>query len=102
MYDQSTEFRYSKSQLLDIYRTQMETGASNGDISHLFENGWDPKQSNGANGRSSWGKISDGRDAQGPNIAWEPKGDIQPIGLEEMSEEEKLVGLSTPPTVLPN
>ncbi|PMD35994.1 hypothetical protein L207DRAFT_587025 [Hyaloscypha variabilis F] len=91
MYDQSTEFRYSKSQLLDIYRTQMESGASNGDISHLFENGWDPKQSNGANGRSSWGKISDGRDAQGPNIAWEPKGDIQPIGLEEMSEEEKLL-----------
>ena len=94
MYDQSTEFRYSKSQLLDIYRAQVESGATNGDISHLFENGWDPKQSNGANGRASWGKSSDGRDAQGPNIAWEPRGDIQPIGLEEMSEEEKLVGPS--------
>lgn len=76
----------------------MESGVSNGDISHLFENGWDPKQPNGANGRSSWGKSSDGRDAQGPNIAWEPKGNIQPICLEEMSEEEKLVG---PPTCLP-
>lgn len=100
IYEQSTEFRYSKNQLLDLYRAQMDSGASNGDISHLFENGWDPKQANGANGRSSWGKSSDGRDTQGPNIAWEPKGNIQPIGLEEMSEEEKTVGassLSSPP-----
>jgi PERQ amino acid-rich with GYF domain-containing protein len=92
IYDQSTDFRYSKSQLLDFYRAQVESGAANGDISHLYENGWDPKQSNGANGRSSWGKSSDGRDTQGPSIAWEPKGNIQPIGLEEMTEEEKIVG----------
>ena len=102
MYDQPTEFRYSKNQLLDIYRAQVESGTANADISHLFESGWDPKQSNGANGRSSWGKNSDGRDAQGPNIAWEPRGDIQPIGLEEMSEEEKLVCPSIPLPLLLN
>jgi PERQ amino acid-rich with GYF domain-containing protein len=72
----------------------VESGASNGDISHLYENGWDPKQSNGANGRSSWGKSSDGRDTQGPGIAWESKGNIQPVGLEEMTEEEKIVGFA--------
>jgi PERQ amino acid-rich with GYF domain-containing protein len=101
VYDQSTEFRYSKSQLLDIYRAQIESGGSNGDISHLLENGWDPKQSNGANGRGSWGKSSDGRDAQGPNVAWESKGNIQPINLEEMTEEEKIVSTQTPLTTIP-
>ena len=90
-YDQSTDFRYSKSQLLDIYKAQVESGASNGDISHLLENSWDPKQSNGANGRAGWGKSNDGRDAQGPGICWESKGNVQPIGLEEMTEEEKIV-----------
>jgi PERQ amino acid-rich with GYF domain-containing protein len=95
-YEQSTDFRYSKSQLLDIYKAQVESGASNGDISHLLENSWDPKQSNGANGRAGWGKSNDGRDAQGPGICWESKGNVQPIGLEEMTEEEKLVCASTP------
>lgn len=99
-YDQQSEFRYSRNQLLEIYKQQQESGALERDISHLYEPGWDPRQSNGANGRSSWGKSTDGRDSYGPNIAWEPKGNVLPISLDEMTEEEKLVG--EPGFTLPN
>jgi len=97
IYEQPTEFRYTKNQLLDIYKAQRESGGLDRDISHLFENGWDPTQSNGANGRASWGKSSDGRDNQGPNIAWEPKGNIEPLSLQPMTEEEKNVSCTIHP-----
>ena len=92
MYEQSTDTRYSKNQLLDIYKGQEEVGALQRDVSHLFVNNWNPEHSNGTNGRSGWGKTNDGRDSYGPEICWEPHGNIRPMGLEEMSEQEKIVG----------
>ncbi|KAF4629921.1 hypothetical protein G7Y89_g8221 [Cudoniella acicularis] len=88
-YEQPTETRYSKNQLLDIYRAQEESGDLNGDVSRLFVNNWNPEQSNGANGRSGWGKSNDGRESYGPEICWDQSGNNRPISLEEMSEQEK-------------
>ncbi|KAG9234065.1 hypothetical protein BJ875DRAFT_27427 [Amylocarpus encephaloides] len=91
MYEQSTDTRYSKNQLLDIYKGQEEVGVPQRDLSHLFINNWNPEHSNGTNGRSGWGKTNDGRDSYGPEICWDTHGNIRPMGLEEMSEQERIL-----------
>ncbi|KAH6676552.1 hypothetical protein B0J14DRAFT_616038 [Halenospora varia] len=90
-YEQSTDMRYSKNQLLEIYRAQEESGALNGDVSRLFASNWNPEHSNGANGRTGWGKSNDGRESYGPEICWDANGNSRPVGLEEMSEQEKTI-----------
>lgn len=93
-YEHSIDTRYSKNQLLDIYRAQEESGGLQADVSRLFVNNWNPEQSNGTNGRASWGKSGDGRDSYGPEACWDTNGLIRPVGLEEMSEQEKVVSQS--------
>lgn len=90
LYEQPTETRYSKDQLLDIFRSQQTSDALNGDVSRLFTSTWDPGHSNGANGRG-WGKTNDSRETHGPEVCWDQNGSVQPIGLEEMSALEKSV-----------
>lgn len=82
--------RYSKEQLLDIYKAQKDTGSS-GNISQLLHSDFDPWHVNGTNGRGSWGKSSDGRDNYGPSVCWDKEGGNEPLGLQPLSEEEKLV-----------
>lgn len=89
-YERSTDTRYTKSQLLDIYRTQQDPDAPITDVARLFANGWDPGHSNGTNGRG-WGKTSDGRDSHGPDVCWNSNGDVHPVGLEEMTPVERAV-----------
>jgi PERQ amino acid-rich with GYF domain-containing protein len=89
-YEQQTVTRYSKEDLLDVYRAQQESGAANDDVNGLFVSGWDPGHSNGANGRG-WGKSNDGRDNHSPGVCWDANGSARPISLEEMSEEERAV-----------
>lgn len=90
-YEQPVDRRLSKETLLQIYRSQEEAGAFDGDVSELYANGWNPGHSSVANGRSGWGKASDGRDNHGPDVCWDMHGDVRPIGFEEMTEEEKTV-----------
>lgn len=92
IHDQPADTRFTKNQLLDIYKTAQEAGELSKDISHLYVGGWDPSHSNGANGRASWGKSSDSRDSDAAAVAWEYNATIPPIGLEEPTEEEKIVG----------
>lgn len=80
--------------LLQIYRSQEDSGALNGDVSDLFANGWNPGHSNISNGRS-WGKPMDNRDNHGPDVCWDTTGVVRPIGLEDMTEDEKTVGTRT-------
>ena len=91
--EQATDLRYSKNQLLDIFKAQQASSTTNGHVSRLYENNWDPGHSNGTNGRSGWGKSSDGRDTHGPDVCWDSNGNIRPIGLESMSDLEKNVRL---------
>jgi PERQ amino acid-rich with GYF domain-containing protein len=90
------ENRFSKEQLLDIYKSQQSSEAPTKDVSSLYANGWDPGHSNGANGRG-WGKSTDGRDTHGPHICWDDNGNIPLISLQEMTELERNVSHSTPP-----
>lgn len=87
------EARFSKSKLLEIYRSQYAYNSDDAShtVSKLFVNNWDPGHSNGVNGRG-WGKGNETRDHNyGPDICWDQSGQVQPIGLEEMSEMEKTV-----------
>jgi PERQ amino acid-rich with GYF domain-containing protein len=90
-YEQPANRRLSKETLLQIYRSQEESGAFNSDVSELYANGWNPGHTSATNGRSGWGKVNDGRDNHGPDVCWNINGDVRPVGFEEMTEEEKTV-----------
>lgn len=87
--------RYSKQEILDIANARKETAGATKNVASLFLSGWDPDSSNGSNGRSGWGKTSDGRDSYGPEVCWNRNGDTVPISFEEMSEAEKTVGVAS-------
>ena len=86
----STESRYSKDQLLDLFRTQETDGFSNTNVNDFFVDGWSPGALNGTS-NGGWGKRDDNKEAAGPDICWDPEGTINPISLQQMSEEEKEV-----------
>jgi PERQ amino acid-rich with GYF domain-containing protein len=78
--------RYSKNDLLEMYRTQ-KTGD---DLSRLFISGWDPAHVNGGNVRG-WGKTSDNPVPQEPGACWDQNGETAPMALQAFSTEEKEV-----------
>lgn len=86
----STESRYSKDQLLDLFRTQERDGFSSTNVNNLFVDGWNPGAVNGTN-NGGWGKRDDNKEAAGPDICWDHEGTINPISLQKMSEEEEEV-----------
>ena len=86
----STESRYSKDQLLDLFRTQESHGFSSTNVNDLFIDGWNPSASNGAYS-GGWGKRDDVKEAAGPDICWDHEGSVNPMAMQEMTEEEKEV-----------
>lgn len=87
----TVDARYSKEQLLDLFRAHGESGGLYKNASeHLLE-GWNPSApSSAANG--TWNRRGDYKDGNsGPEICWDHEGSIQPLGLIDMSEEEKEV-----------
>lgn len=70
---------------------QKEAGGGNGDVSNLLHSEFDPWHVNGSNGRAAWGKSNDGRDNYGPNVCWDKQGSNEPLGLQPLTDEEKLV-----------
>ncbi|KAJ6443167.1 GYF domain-containingprotein [Purpureocillium lavendulum] len=76
--------RYSKDDLLDMFRAQK----SPDDTSRLFIPGWDPSTINGGGGRA-WGKSSDAHIPQEPNVCWDQTGETLPMGLQDLSLDEK-------------
>ncbi|KAL8822529.1 MAG: hypothetical protein Q9191_006737, partial [Dirinaria sp. TL-2023a] len=83
----STEGRYSKDQLLDLYRAQGQSGP---DVAELFVEGWSPNAVNGIS-HGGWGKRDDHKEQQshGAEICWDHEGTVQPLSLIEMNDEEK-------------
>lgn len=83
--------RYSKDQLLDLYRAEHTAGDLRNGIGNLFMSGWEPKTTNGASS-ASWGRRDDQRDAAvGADACWVPEGNALPISLTEMTAEEREV-----------
>ncbi|KAK4238312.1 gyf domain-containing protein [Achaetomium macrosporum] len=86
-YDSPSGFRYTKEELLDIYKNDFEPSQIN--PSDLFEPTWNPSQMNGSHPRP-WGKTSDSPHVpQDPSVCWDSHGTVKPISFEEMSAEER-------------
>ncbi|KAF4468222.1 gyf mpd2, partial [Fusarium albosuccineum] len=75
--------RYTKEDLLDMFRLQKTDNAS-----RLFASSWNPSQVNGHAPRG-WGKTNDNHIPQEPGACWDDTGDTTPMGLQDMSSEEK-------------
>ncbi|RMX81389.1 hypothetical protein D0869_06844 [Hortaea werneckii] len=93
--------RYSKDQLLDLFKAQagMDGGLRDG-LPNLYVGGWQPDLANGANA-AAWGRSDQARDNQpGPDICWDRHGNVEPLGLTDMDEEERELFASTVNTPL--
>lgn len=84
--------RYSKGQLLDLFQRQQSTnGGLSDDLNSLFVGGWQPDGANGNTG-GSWGRNDHSRDPPpGPEVCWDRDGNVQPLGLVDLDDEEKEV-----------
>lgn len=89
-----TDTRYSKEQLLDLYKIQLNSdGGLRDGLPNLYVGGWQPELTNGS-GSASWGRSEHNRDSQpAPDICWDKDGSAEPLGLVDMDDEEREVGL---------
>ncbi|KAH8846476.1 hypothetical protein MCOR29_006923 [Pyricularia oryzae] len=76
--------RYTREQLLEISRNS--ESAIN--VEELFVSGWVPAPVNGTSVRN-WGKPNETHVPQDPSVCWDTNGAVKPVGLQEMSQEEK-------------
>ncbi|KAL9099059.1 MAG: hypothetical protein Q9163_005388 [Psora crenata] len=82
----TAETRYSKDQLLDLFRAQQDKASPN--LDDLFVDGWKPPGVNGTGSRG-WIKNDEHKEVSGPEICWDHGGNVQPLSLLPMSEEER-------------
>ncbi|KAI9163817.1 Ribonuclease P protein subunit p29 [Paramyrothecium foliicola] len=76
--------RYTKEDLLDMFRSQKP----HDEPTRLFIPGWNPNHVNGSQTRG-WGKSSDNHVPQEPGACWDTHGETIPMGLQDLSAEEK-------------
>lgn len=83
--------RYSKDQLIDLYKVQRESGSLGKNVEDYFVADWDPHMVptpvNGA-----WGKRDDHKTSAGPEVCWDHNGQAEPLSLSDMTDSEKEVG----------
>lgn len=86
------ESRFSKEQLLGLYKSQKDAGDLGKNVADLFVGGWTPGGL-GLGSGPTWNKREDNAKENGPNvdICWEAGGDVVPLGLTELTEQEKEV-----------
>ncbi|KAJ5084044.1 hypothetical protein NUU61_008623 [Penicillium alfredii] len=83
------EARYSKDQLLELYRAQRESGSLNKNVEDYFVADWDPHMvTPSVNG--AWGKRDDHKNTSaGPEVCWDHGGQVEPLSLADMTDSEK-------------
>lgn len=81
--------RYSKEQLLELSRS---AGGAQPDVSRLFMDGWSPGAGHVNGGASrGWGKPTEYNTGPEADMCWSSEAGAKPLGLQEMSAEEKEV-----------
>lgn len=86
-----SESRYSKDQLLDLFRAQADSATSSKNLSDFFVGGWNPGDAS-TNSNGTWSKKDDHKDsAAGPEVCWDHEGKVLPLGMIDITEEEKEV-----------
>ncbi|KAL2686343.1 hypothetical protein IWX47DRAFT_861574 [Phyllosticta citricarpa] len=95
------ENRYGRDQLLSLFR---QNNFDPDDALHtLYAGSWGPQAVNGA-AENSWGRDH-GKEVQpGPDICWDRDGNILPLSLTDMTDEEKeyFAGSVNSPLKMPN
>ncbi len=83
------ETRYSRDQLLDFYRARSTAAPSN--VSDLYIDGWNPTPMNGMT-NGGWSRKDELKDSPpASEICWNHDGNVQPLGLLDLTEEEQAV-----------
>jgi PERQ amino acid-rich with GYF domain-containing protein len=73
--------------MLDMYRTQ---GNATKSLADVLTEGWSPGTI-GTSSNGGWSRRDEQKDHTGPEICWDHDGTVQPLGLIDMTEEEKEV-----------
>ncbi|KAJ3553405.1 hypothetical protein NPX13_g10893 [Xylaria arbuscula] len=91
--------RYSRDDMLSMFsHVQQDLRSHQPDVSAFFVSGWNPGHANGISARG-WGKSTDSHVLpQEPDICWDTSASTKPIGLEEMTSEEREAGLPFHPS----
>ncbi|KAI9805082.1 MAG: hypothetical protein M1825_000916 [Sarcosagium campestre] len=86
----AVDYRFSKDQLLSMYKNQKDSGDLSRNLAALFVGGWEPGKSTNS-GPLPWNKRDEQTKdvAAGPDVCWDTNGDILPLGLFEMDESER-------------
>ncbi|KAI9819335.1 MAG: hypothetical protein M1832_004040 [Thelocarpon impressellum] len=74
-----------------MFKSLREAGELSRNVESIFVGGWEPKAVNGSS-RPGWSSREDLKKESlgtGPEVCWEPNGEVTPLGLYEMTEEEK-------------
>ena len=87
----TNDTRYSKDQLLELYKAQRETGILGKNLTEYLAADWNPQvEAAAANG--AWGRREDSKDnPSGPGVCWDHGGQMEPLSLMDMTDEEKEV-----------
>ena len=77
-----------------MFRPPEKDGSSSINVNNLFVDGWSPGGAVNGTNSVGWGKRDDMKEAAGPDICWDHEGSVNPIAMQEMTEEEKEVHLT--------
>lgn len=87
----TVDSRYSKEDLLSIFKGQRDSGALAKNMGDHFLASWDPHDDTAAT-NGAWAKKEDQKDSPpGPEVCWDYLGHYEPLGLIDMTEEEREV-----------
>jgi PERQ amino acid-rich with GYF domain-containing protein len=84
------ELRYSKDQLIVLYKQQRDAGAIDQNLSSIFTGGWNPLDNREST--SAWSRRDEGKETSvGPEVCWDHSANSEPLALIQMSDEEREV-----------
>jgi hypothetical protein len=90
------EVRYTKDQLIVLYKHQRDVGALDQTLSAIFTGGWNPLDARESTS-SAWGRRDEGKESSiGPELCWDHNAGAEPLALVEPSEEEREVRCCSP------
>jgi PERQ amino acid-rich with GYF domain-containing protein len=88
------EVRYTKDQLLALYKYQRRAGALDAHLADIFTGDWDPFQGRESH-NPAWGRREEGKDPNvGPEICWDRHAAAEPLALIQLSDEEREVRIA--------
>lgn len=89
----TSENRYTKDHLLNLYKIQRDSGNLGKNVADYFVADWNPHVETAAaflNG--TWEKRDDHKEpSTGPEVCWDHGGHSEPLGLAGMTDDEKEV-----------